>query len=83
MRKHELTTDYHDYFGELRWSETMPDEAHFDEWQPALSTILGEGCLARRVLTRLGKDWHGDRLKEAMAVLGRCLADGVMFHASS
>jgi hypothetical protein len=63
-------------------SATMLDEPHFDEWQPALKTILGEGCLARRVLTRLGQEWNGDRLKETMAVLARCLADGVMFRAA-
>jgi carboxylate-amine ligase len=54
--------------------------AHTQEWRPALDIILGEGCLARRILTRLGHDAPPETLREVYRDLCVCLAGGVMFH---
>jgi carboxylate-amine ligase len=45
-----------------------------------LETILAEGCLARRILGRLGEHFDRDRLRGVYAELAACLAEGEQFH---
>jgi hypothetical protein len=51
------------------------------ELQPALERILEEGCLARRLLRRLGPDPGREALSSVYRELAGCLRDGEMFHA--
>ncbi len=60
---------------------TLAREPGFDEWAPALGTILREGCLARRILAALAGDLRRERLAEVYGELCRCLAEGRSFHA--
>jgi len=48
----------------------------------ALAVILDEGCLARRILGRVGAEPAGDRIREVYAELCRCLADGRLLRAA-
>ncbi|MDH5308110.1 MAG: glutamate-cysteine ligase family protein [Myxococcales bacterium] len=47
----------------------------------ALDVILGEGCLARRILRRLGQPFGRDALRGVYAELAHCLANGEAFRA--
>ncbi|KPJ87489.1 MAG: hypothetical protein AMS18_14540, partial [Gemmatimonas sp. SG8_17] len=58
-----------------------PDD--LSEWTSALETILNEGCLARRILRRLGDDTSTDHIQTVYAELCDCLAQGEMFHAGA
>jgi gamma-glutamyl:cysteine ligase YbdK (ATP-grasp superfamily) len=60
---------------------TLAREPGFDEWAPALATILREGCLARRILAALAGDLRRERLAEVYGELCRCLAEGRSFAA--
>ncbi len=51
------------------------------EWSTALETILNEGCLARRILRRLGGDTSDHHIFAVYDELCDCLAKGEMFHA--
>jgi gamma-glutamyl:cysteine ligase YbdK (ATP-grasp superfamily) len=62
---------------------TLAREPGFDEWAPALATILREGCLARRILAALGGDLRRERLAEVYGELCRCLAGGELFRAAA
>lgn len=44
-----------------------------------LETILAEGCLARRILSRLGEHFDRDRLRDVYRELAACLAEGEPF----
>jgi hypothetical protein len=46
------------------------------EADPALAVILEEGCLARRILRRLGSDARRERVAEVYRELAACLAMG-------
>jgi gamma-glutamyl:cysteine ligase YbdK (ATP-grasp superfamily) len=48
-----------------------------------LETILSEGCLARRILGRLGKRFDRDRLRGVYRELAECLAEGELFRMHS
>lgn len=61
--------------------ETLAREPGFAEWEPALTTILEEGCLARRLRKRLGPAPGRPRLAETWDELRRCLAEGRLFRA--
>jgi carboxylate-amine ligase len=54
-------------------------EPGFDEWKPALEVIVGEGCLARRILTALGPSPSRSRLEAVYRRLASCLDAGEMF----
>jgi glutamate---cysteine ligase / carboxylate-amine ligase len=60
---------------------TLAREPGADEWLPALSVLLEEGCLARRILRRLGEDPSRERQREVYAELCACLAQGRMLRA--
>jgi gamma-glutamyl:cysteine ligase YbdK (ATP-grasp superfamily) len=47
----------------------------------ALGVILDEGCLARRILRRLGPEPERGRLREVYEELCRCLAEGRLLRA--
>jgi gamma-glutamyl:cysteine ligase YbdK (ATP-grasp superfamily) len=68
--------------GEL-WSDlcarTLAREPGYGEWDPALRAILGEGCLARRILAALRGGFRRERLAEVYRELCRCLAEDRMF----
>ncbi len=51
------------------------------EWSAPLETILTEGCLARRIVRRLGNDSAPDRIRAAYGDLVECLAQGELFHS--
>ncbi len=51
------------------------------EWSAVLETMLQEGCLARRILRRLGDDTSAERIQAVYAELCDCLARGELFHA--
>lgn len=53
------------------------------EWSGPLETILKEGCLARRILKRLGDDLSADRIRAVYGELADCLAQGELFHSSA
>jgi len=46
-----------------------------------LETTLSEGCLARRILGRLGERFDRDRLRGVYRELATCLAEGASFRA--
>ncbi len=67
------------------WRELV--ERTRDERDPAdaagaLEVILDEGCLARRILRRVGSQPDRERLREVYGELCRCLAEGRMLHAT-
>jgi len=53
------------------------------EWSATLETILNEGCLARRILRRLGEDTSAHCIYAVYDELCDCLAEGEMFHGRS
>jgi gamma-glutamyl:cysteine ligase YbdK (ATP-grasp superfamily) len=57
-------------------------EPGFAEWESALAVILDEGCLARRICTRLAGDLRHDRVFELYQELCTCLEAGAAFRAS-
>jgi gamma-glutamyl:cysteine ligase YbdK (ATP-grasp superfamily) len=61
---------------------TLAREPGCDEWAPALATILGQGCLARRILAALAGDLRRERLAELYRELCRCLAAGELFRVA-
>jgi gamma-glutamyl:cysteine ligase YbdK (ATP-grasp superfamily) len=52
------------------------------ETADALAVILDEGCLARRILSRLGSEPDRSRLHEVYAEICRCLAEGRLLRAA-
>lgn len=48
-------------------------------WRPALTHLLDQGCLARRILKRIGGDVRREALREVYADLSHCLARGELF----
>jgi gamma-glutamyl:cysteine ligase YbdK (ATP-grasp superfamily) len=62
---------------------TLAREPGWDEWAPALTTILREGCLARRILAALAGDLRRERLAEVYRELCRCLAASELFRPGS
>jgi gamma-glutamyl:cysteine ligase YbdK (ATP-grasp superfamily) len=59
----------------------LTSQPALDEWMPVLRIILEEGCLARRLLARLGGDVRHESLRAVYADLSRCLAGGAQFRA--
>jgi gamma-glutamyl:cysteine ligase YbdK (ATP-grasp superfamily) len=57
-------------------------EREAPETADALAAILDEGCLARRILARLGPEPGRPRLREVYAELCRCLAEGRLLRAA-
>jgi hypothetical protein len=55
---------------------TRVREADHGEWKGALEAILEEGCLASRILRRLGPDPPRNRLHGLYEELSACLAEG-------
>jgi len=49
------------------------------EWSAPLETILTEGCLARRILKRLGGVAGDGRIRDVYSELVECLAHGELF----
>jgi hypothetical protein len=74
--------------GEL-WShlvgETIARDEHAREWMPVLEEILGQGCLARRILAALprrrgtGEEIPRAELREVYGELARCVDAGDRF----
>ena len=60
---------------------TRVREAGNGEWKAALETILEEGCLASRILGRLGPDPPRSRLHGLYEELSACLAEGRLLRA--
>jgi glutamate---cysteine ligase / carboxylate-amine ligase len=56
-------------------------EPGFAEWQPALEVILEEGCLARRIVRRVGAAPTRGRIEGVYRELAECLREGEMFRA--
>jgi gamma-glutamyl:cysteine ligase YbdK (ATP-grasp superfamily) len=56
-------------------------EPGFAEWQPALDVILEEGCLARRIVRRVGDAPTRARIEDVYRDLATCLRDGEMFRS--
>lgn len=54
-------------------------EQGFDEWQPALSLIFEQGCLARRLVAAVGPEVDPERLREVYGRLADCLREGRLF----
>lgn len=52
---------------------------HAHAWRPAISTILQQGPLAKRIVKALGRDTSRDHQKTVYAELSDCLAKGKMF----
>jgi hypothetical protein len=59
-----------------------PDSA-LAEHMPALEVLLGEGCLARRILRRIGEKRTRDALLSTYRALGACLREGRLFRAGA
>jgi hypothetical protein len=55
----------------------------YGEWEPALRTILGQGCLARRIVAEAGTAPPRERLFEVYHRLADCLDRGEMFRAGA
>jgi hypothetical protein len=51
------------------------------EHAPALEVLLGEGCLARRILRRVGREPTRDALGRVYRELADCLREGILFRA--
>jgi len=70
--------------GEL-WSSLidrcLAGESGAGGWRPVLDVILGEGCLARRILRRLGPRDEPARIDDVYRELADCLAAGTLFRA--
>ncbi len=62
---------------------TLPDGTLDPEVSAALAVILSEGTLARRITTALEQGGPGAAFEPVYRRLCRCLADGLMFHASA
>lgn len=58
----------------------ISDEERISPSMQPLRTILGEGCLARRILERMGAADDDRRLQRLYRELADCLARGRMFH---
>ena len=56
-----------------RHAQDAPDS---DRWGPALERILTDGCLARRMLHRSGREPDPETLRELSRALVECLASG-------
>jgi gamma-glutamyl:cysteine ligase YbdK (ATP-grasp superfamily) len=67
------------------WAELVEryaaPEPGFDEWSPALRLIAAEGCLARRILLRLGEAPRREAIREVYLELCECLSHDRLFHA--
>jgi len=60
---------------------TLAQQVGYGEWKAALEAIVEEGCLATRLLRRLGPEPRRSRLSEIYEELAGCLAEGRLFHA--
>jgi gamma-glutamyl:cysteine ligase YbdK (ATP-grasp superfamily) len=58
---------------------TLATDPRATEWTGALEVLLEEGCLARRILHRLGGDFRREALREVYGELADCLASGRLF----
>jgi gamma-glutamyl:cysteine ligase YbdK (ATP-grasp superfamily) len=56
-------------------------EPGFAEWQPALEVMLEEGCLARRIVRRVGDAPTRARIEDVYRDLAECLRSGEMFRS--
>jgi gamma-glutamyl:cysteine ligase YbdK (ATP-grasp superfamily) len=70
----------HEVWRELVARHVAPTPG-FETWREALETILGEGCLARRILRRLGGDLRPEAVRAVYAELCECLRRGRLFRA--
>jgi len=55
----------------------------YADWQEALALIIGEGCLARRIVKAAGRQPSRARLRETYERLADCLRDGQLFRVVS
>jgi len=51
----------------------------YADWQEALALIIGQGCLARRIVQAAGRQPSRERLRETYERLANCLRDGELF----
>jgi gamma-glutamyl:cysteine ligase YbdK (ATP-grasp superfamily) len=58
-------------------------DSELAEHMPALEVLLGEGCLARRILRRIGEKRTRDALLSTYRALGACLREGRLFRAGA
>lgn len=69
------------------WQHLLESASHHDADDSLrgsmheLGTILREGCLARRLVRRLGKNPARERVHEVYREVGECLAQNRLFHA--
>jgi gamma-glutamyl:cysteine ligase YbdK (ATP-grasp superfamily) len=62
-------------------ANTVSRDPLYAEWSPALSVILSEGSLARRIVRALGDAPSTAELLEVYARLADCLQEGELFRA--
>jgi gamma-glutamyl:cysteine ligase YbdK (ATP-grasp superfamily) len=62
---------------------TLAQRAEYGEWKAVLETLVEEGCLASRLLGRLGPQPSRGRLHDTYEELATCLAEGRLLHARS
>jgi len=64
-------------------NDVLRTDPHFDEWAVPLQVIASEGCLARRIVNRLGASPDRAAFRAVYAELCECLAHDRLFHAGS
>jgi len=57
----------------------LPDFEHDPGWDAPLKVLLGQGCLAGRILSAANGDYRRERLEEVCRELCNCLDQGRMF----
>jgi gamma-glutamyl:cysteine ligase YbdK (ATP-grasp superfamily) len=60
---------------------TLAQRAEYGEWKAVLETLVEEGCLASRLLGRLGPQPSRGRLHDTYEELATCLTEGRLLHA--
>jgi hypothetical protein len=60
---------------------TLAQRAEYGEWKAVLETLVEEGCLASRLLGRLGPQPSRGRLHDTYEELSTCLTEGRLLHA--
>lgn len=60
---------------------TLPGAGRDPAWDAAYAAVLGQGCLARRILAVLDNDFRPQRLREVYGALCDCLDQGEVFCA--
>jgi gamma-glutamyl:cysteine ligase YbdK (ATP-grasp superfamily) len=57
----------------------VTQQAELAAWRPMLTDLLDQGCLARRIMKRLGADLRSEALRAVYGDLCRCVARGELF----